>query len=209
MLRSGPLFRTLNQDADHPMQAPDSQLIERVRRRDPAAMNEFFEAYVDRIYAYVLTMTRNATLAEDMVQETFLRLHRALERLDPQRDPTGWVITVAANTVRDHWRSRAHKAQGRAVDFDDLWDEPPDPAGDPSRLLERDRTGEDIREVLETLSPADREVILLRDFEELETREIAEALSLTPEAVRQRHSRAVRRLGEAYRARFGTVEEGP
>lgn len=171
-------------------------------------MNAFFETYVDRVYAYVLTMTRDATLAEDMVQETFLRLHRAIDRLDPRRDPTGWVITVAANTVRDHWRSRAHKARDRSVDFDDLWEEPPDPA-DPARDAERARTAEDVREALGKLSPADREVILLRDYEELETSEIAEALSLTPEAVRQRHSRAVRRLGEAYRTLFGAPGDTP
>ena len=179
-------------------------LLERVQRRDETAMNVFFEAFFPRVFGYVLTMVRDRTLADDLVQESFIRMHRALDRLDPARDPAPWVFTVAANTVRDHWRSRDHKAGKRSVDFDDLWDEPePDEGRDPESRALRSADAADVRACLERLSPGDREIILLRDYEQLETNEIAEGLDLKPEAVRQRHSRAVRRLGKLYKDMFG------
>ena len=64
-----------------------------------------------------LSKEQAAHLAEDLTHEVFLRLNRALDRLDPDRDPTGWVFTVATNCVRDHWRSRSHKSKQRDTEL--------------------------------------------------------------------------------------------
>jgi RNA polymerase sigma factor (sigma-70 family) len=172
--------------------------LQRVCDRDPAAMNRFFDAYYDRAHGYVTRLVRDATLAEDLTQEAFLRMHAALDRLDPTRDPAPWVFTVITNTVRDHWRSRQHKAGERSVALDDVWDLPSaEPA--PDHALERGDDQAMVRAAMGRLSPADREILLLRCTQERDHAEVGEILGIKPEAVRQRYSRAVRRLTAAYR----------
>jgi RNA polymerase sigma-70 factor (ECF subfamily) len=176
----------------------DKATLERVRRRDRAAMNDFFEAYFDRVYGYVVSATRNPDLAGDIVQDAFVRMHKAIDRLDPDRDPSPWVFTVAINTLRDHWRSWEHRNRGRMVDADRLWDTPvAGPLPGDSLLTEERNRG--VHNALARLSPADREVIWLRSYEDLPFEAVAEALGSSVEAARQRHSRAVRRLGKAYK----------
>jgi len=177
--------------------ALDKDLLIRVRRRDPAAMNAFFTAFIDRVYGYVLGLTRNPVLADDILQDAFVRLHRAADRLDPGRDPAPWVFTVVTNTLRDHWRTFEHRHRGRMVDVDALWDQPsPDPG--PAAHLEQEESDRAIHRALGRLAPADRELILLREYEGMDYGALGELLGATPEAVRQRYSRAVRRLGKAY-----------
>ena len=177
-------------------------LLRRVARRDREAMDVFFAHYYDRVYAHVVNLLRDRTLGEDVCQDVFLRLHRSVEQLDPGRDPTGWVFTVATNAVRDHWRSREHKRGAREQGVDDLTRlDVEHPDANVQAVMEKD---EDLRSVwaaLEELSPDDREIILLRDYEEIETASVGAMLKLKPDAVRQRYSRAVKRLGELYRRR--------
>ncbi len=65
--------------------------------------------------------------------------------------------------------------------------------------MERDEELRAVWQALHSLREADREIILLRDYEELPTSDIAAMLELTPDAIRQRHSRAVAKLGEVFR----------
>jgi RNA polymerase sigma-70 factor (ECF subfamily) len=178
----------------------DEATLRRVREGDEAAMNRFFDAFFDRVFAYVTRLVRDRTLAEDLTQDSFVRMHGALGRLDPARDPTPWVFTVVTNTVRDHWRSRAHRATMRQSSLEDVGELPSDDGrGAPDRALERKESARAVRAAMGRLSDADREILLLRNFRSLTTEEIVEILGIRPEAVRQRYSRAVRRLGRAYR----------
>lgn len=177
-----------------------SAVLERVAQCEPEAMDVFFNHYYDRVYAHCVNMLRDPILGQDLTQEVFLRLHRAVRQLDPQRDPTGWVFTVATNVIRDHWRSREHKRGERELHVEDqgqLSAAHPDP--DVQSVMERDEELQAVWQALHGLREADREVILLRDYEELPTAQIAEMLDIAPEAVRQRHSRAVARLGELFK----------
>jgi len=163
-------------------------------------MDVFFNHFYNRVYAHVVNMLRDPILGQDLTQEIFLRLHRTVKQLDPQRDPAGWVFTVATNVIRDHWRSREHKRGERELiveDQEQLKAIHPDP--DVQSVMERDEELQAVWTALQSLREADREVILLRDYEELPTAKIADMLEIAPEAVRQRHSRAVVRLGELFR----------
>jgi RNA polymerase sigma factor (sigma-70 family) len=182
-------------------------VLERVVRCEPDAMDTFFNHYYDRVYAHVVNMLRDPILGQDLTQEIFLRLHHAVKRLDPQRDPTGWVFTVATNVIRDHWRSREHKRGERELSVEDhaeLRAAHPDP--DVQSVMEKDEELQAVWSALRGLREPDREIILLRDYEELSTADICEMLELTPDTVRQRHSRAVARLGELFRE-FGKNEK--
>jgi len=175
----------------------EPKIVALAAQRDEAAMDAFFQFFFPRVYGYVRSLVRNQALADDVVQDAFLRLHRSLDRLDPERDPAPWVFTVVTNTIRDRWRRWEHKNRGRIVDVDDLWDQP---SSEPDALeeLERSDRSTGIRRALDHLSPADREVILLRTYEGLRWSEVAEATGVSEQALRQRHSRAVKRLGKTY-----------
>lgn len=182
----------------------DRETLCRVRDREPAAMNRFFDAYFDRVHAYVTRLLRDATLAEDLTQDAFVRMHGALDRLDPDRDPSPWVFTVVTNTVRDYWRSRLHRTNGMNVSLDDAWDVAANnEQSSPERDLLRKEAAAQVREALGRLSPADREILLLRSFQNLRTAEVEEILGISADAVRQRYSRAIKRLGVAYRELHG------
>jgi RNA polymerase sigma-70 factor (ECF subfamily) len=178
-------------------------MLRRVRDRDPQAMEVFFEHFFDRAYGFAVHLVGNASLADDLVQEAFLKMHGAIDRLDPERDPAAWVVTIVRNCARDHWRSRAFKTSQQNTDLDAAWDvASPEASANPHRVLERSEDARAIQDALQTLSPADREVLILKEYQGMSTTEMATVLDRTPEAVRQRHSRAVRRLAEAYRARM-------
>ncbi len=174
-------------------------VLRQVVRRDGPAMAVFFEYYYDRVYAHVAQLTRDRTSAEDLTQEIFIRLQKTIERLDPDRDPTGWVFTVATNVVRDHWRSAGQRRRGAEVSPEAAGAHLlPHPDPDVAAVLEHDEELRAVWAALDVVSTEDREIILLRDFEELPTSEIAGMLELNPDAVRQRHSRAVARLSRAF-----------
>lgn len=174
-------------------------ILVRAARRDRGALELFFEHYYDRVYAHVVNLLRDPVLGQDLTQDVFLRLHKVIEKIDPDRDPTGWVFTIATNVVRDHWRSADHKrreAESRTGDPVDLNLAHPD--RDVQSAMEKDEELKAVWAALHLLSLDDREVILLKDYEELSTAQIATMLELKPDAVRQRHARAVTRLGKAF-----------
>jgi len=166
----------------------------RVRDRDTDALNEFFEFYFDRAYSYVCRLVKNPTEAEDLTQVAFIKMHRAIHTLDPERDPTSWVFAVVSNTVRDHWRSRRYKQslQNRPIEdtplSDNLTAEDDQAARDTARVLEA---------ALDSLSENLKAVVLLRDYEDLSYAEVAAALDIEEAAARKRHSRALQELRKA------------
>lgn len=176
----------------------NAETLRKVVARDPAALNGFFDHYFDRVYTHVTYLTGDPVLAEDLVQDVFIRLQQTIDRLDPERDPSGWVFTVATNTVRDHWRSKQHRKSTQEIDIEKVADSSlADGQPTPDQDLEHRQAETRVREALLTLAEIDREVLLLRTYGELETAEVARILNITPDAVRQRHSRAVGRLREA------------
>ncbi len=175
-------------------------VLKRVTQCDPEAMDVFFNHYYDRVYAHVVNLLRDPVLGQDLTQEIFLRLHRTIKQLDPERDPAGWVFTVATNVIRDHWRSREHKRGERELHVEDQSRlNAPHPDPDVQSVMEKDEELRAVWQALHSLRDADREIILLCDYEELPAARVAEMLTISPEAVRQRHSRAVTRLGGLFR----------
>jgi len=169
-------------------------LLARVRERDPAALEAFFNRYFDRAYGYVCRLVRDPDEAEDLVQVAFMKIHRAVHTLDPDRDPGSWVFAVVSNTVRDYWRSKRYKQSQKnrpiekTVVTDNLTAEDDQAAREIARVLDR---------AMENLSERLRAVVLLRDYEDLSYGEIAGILGIAEAAARKRHSRALAELRAA------------
>lgn len=181
------------------------ELLERVRRREPEALDSFFEHYFDRVFALVARLLGDRTRAEDVTQEVFLKVHRHLERLDPARDPAPWLYTVATNACRDVWRSGAFKLERRSVPVEDEGGPLPLASSTPGperELLTAERARR-VQEAIDRLPPEQREAVLLHDYEGLDHQRVADLTGVNHAAARKRYSRALRALAASLKDVLG------
>jgi RNA polymerase sigma-70 factor, ECF subfamily len=152
-----------------------------------------YERHSREVWAMAYARWMNADTALDIMQETFLRLWKQLESGESILNPRAWLLRVARNLAEDHAKS-AFRRNGT---------HPPQtmngvPAHEllPLENLEREETFARLREVMEQMPKADREILTLRYALDYETGEIAELLSINATAVHMRLSRARQRLAE-------------
>lgn len=149
-------------------------------------------AHRPALFRYLVRFTGDGDLAEDLAQETLVRLR---ERPPEDRgDPRRWLFTVATNLARDAYRrtrrqdALARRAAGRLP----VGDPPPDPAA----AVERGEAVRRVRGALAALKERDRAILLMRE-EGFTHREIAEAVGTTPKSVGTLIARALDRMAEA------------
>src|SRR5258706_9847549 len=84
----------------------DAALASRLKNRDPRAMSDLYDRYGRLAYFLIYRIVANESAAEDMVQETFLRVWNSIHNFDEKRGPLGrWVLSVARNRAIDYLRS--------------------------------------------------------------------------------------------------------
>lgn len=171
----------------------DPEFAERLRARDPAALERFFDRYFDAVYGCVRRLVGSEQDAEDLTQDIFLNIHRALPTFDPGRRLSPWVRAIALNRIRDHWRRRPRiPVAGSSAEEDAQTDA----SERPDSELERNERDVLLRRAIYGLPLGMRAVLFLRVYDELGFEAIARMLELTPEAVRKRYSRALGLLRE-------------
>ncbi len=133
--------------------------------------------------------------ADDIAQDTFLKVWKNLRAFDPQKAQfKTWLMRIARNTVTDYLRKKKSLVfsdfeNGDASPFD-----MPDPEPLPDELIARASDARSVREVLEKLPPAYREVLLLRYMSRLTFQEISETLGEPSNTIRSRHHRGLLQL---------------
>jgi len=151
--------------------------------------------YVNGLYGYALVLTKNRSDAEDLVQETYVRAIRAMGRLRPGSNVKGWLFTILRNIWLNELRQR-HKAP-EVLDIEA--DERTLNTADENTLspheayvsgLERN----EVRKAIQQLPAEAREVIVLREYEELSYQEIASVLDCPVGTVMSRLARARTKL---------------
>lgn len=175
---------------------PDGQRFRlAVAARDEAALARFYAAYAPRIHAFVKKHVQDEHTAEDLTEDVFHHVVRALGNYDPSRELRPWVFAVAANVLRDHWRSRKRHASARVVSIDDeLAERLPGNEERPSARIERGELSNFVRDAVAKLPESLRSAVWLRAFEGLSFEEIAARLGRNVEAVRKRYSRGLAEL---------------
>ena len=180
-----------------PARAPelDEITLARARRGEATACRALVDRYSRPVFALLSRMLLSrAPLVEDLAQETFLRVFRALPDFDP-RGParlSTWVLTIATRLALDELARRA-PASHSWTPLDERW---PDPARTDAPL-ERRTLGLAIARAVEELPADQRAAFVLREFHELDYAEIATALDVDPGTVKSRLSRAKERLRAA------------
>lgn len=171
--------------------------VDGLRRGDGAAFDAVFGAYRRRVFAYLVRMTRRRDVAEDLLQETFLRLAQHARTLLPETRPGAWLFTVAHRLFVSWTRAQAVRAQ-LAGDLPETERAAPgDPTRSPFEALADSQSQLALERAFAGLAPAYREVALLVGVEGMTPGEVAQILGQTPEAVRQRLARARKELAGA------------
>ena len=171
--------------------------VARLRQGDPEALGPLLARYQNRLYRYLLRLVRDQATAEDLFQQTWLRVVEKVHQYDALRSFEAWLFALAHNLAIDHLR------RYRPESLDQLLspDEPRHmqfPSAGPDaldRALRQERTGMVI-EALDELPAVYRELLSLRFEEEMKLVEIAEVLDVPLSTVKTRLKRGLERLRE-------------
>ena len=169
-----------------------------LRRGDPDALATLMGRYQNRIYRYLLRLVRQPADADDLFQQTWLRVAEKIRSFDTSRDFDAWLFTLARNLAFDHLR----RVRPRSLDEPVSDDSPEDTmvtrlaSGDPGpfeQLLATERARH-LAGALENLPLTYREVLSLRFEEEMKLEEIAMVLSTPLSTVKSRLRRSLQQL---------------
>ena len=169
------------------MQPSEQAWLQQAQQGDDLAFSYLVEAYQRPVYNLCYRMMGNAEDAEDAAQETFIRAYKALDRYDPSRKFSTWLLSIASNYCIDQHRRR--KLPTFSVDAFDSPIVPHDGLSVEAQMMQDERQSQ-VTDLLETLQPKDKAAIVMRYWYDYSYEEIAEALSLTVSAVKSRLHRA-------------------
>ena len=172
-------------------------MFRRVTADDREALAAEALRFLEPLFATALRLTRNRSDAEDLVQDTFVKVLRFSGRFTPGTNLKAWLYTILHNT----WRNRRRGAARDTVEIDSPRVEEAaatgsDAADSPERILLRATLDADLQAALDALPEAFREAVWLRDVEEFSYAEIAEMLGIPIGTVMSRISRGRRLLFE-------------
>jgi RNA polymerase sigma-70 factor, ECF subfamily len=187
----------------------DAGLIARLKAGDPDAFEELVRTYGGRLLAVARRFVRNESDAQDIVQGAYLSAFRALPQFEGGCQVSTWLHRIVVNTALMKLRTRRRKPEepielllpafqedGHHVEQFSDWTTPAD------ALLEKKETRATVRACIAQLPDNYREVLMLRDIDELPTQEVAQLLNLTPTAVKVRLHRARQALSTLLRKEY-------
>lgn len=154
-----------------------------------AMLTGLYDEYYDRIARFAYTRLGNRADAEDIAGETFLKALKSLDSYQERGTPMqAWLFRIAKNLITDHFRRAQRKPTVPIGDFDTAGDD--DPAGDVERKLEMER----VNAAMTRLTPDQQEVLRMRFYAGMNTREVAEVLQKSDGAVRQIQHYGIQKL---------------
>lgn len=187
----------------------DKDLVSRARTGDQQAFSKLMRRYQDRIFSLTLRWIGDRQIAEETTQEVFIAVYRSLDRFRGESSFSTWLYRVAIN----HCKNKKIYRRRRAADKHEPLEGKKDPDDDspdrqhPSHLETDTQTHQSeaqviVHQALEALSDEQRQIIILRDIQDLDYDEIAELLELPRGTVKSRLHRARNELAKILRNRI-------
>ncbi len=168
-------------------------LIVRAREGDKVAQSKLVQLWYKRIYNFGYKFFFDHDLAMEVAQKTFISMHRNIDGLQETSRFKSWLYTIAVNYCREELRKR--KAN-RSVSLHDLrpgeseesyrWEASSSRSENPERQLRHSELSDLLQQCLLELSDEQREVVIMKEYEGLKFREIAEALQISENTVKSR-----------------------
>ncbi len=173
-------------------QKSDEELMLNVQKGDMAAFEALYDRYQKRLFHFILRFARERFLAEDIFQETFLRLLKGRKSYRKGARFSTYLFIIGRNLCLDvlkSWESR-HLLLSR----EDEIERAADKSKGSDKILEESERGKNIQSAIEALPADQREVLILKKYSGLAYDEIARIVNSTPAAVKQKSYRAVQSL---------------
>lgn len=166
-------------------------IIKKCQQGELTEFSRLYDHYLRPIYDFIYYKTYHQETAEDLTSQTFIK---ALEKINTYKAGKGtfksWLYKIAQNTVIDYWRARKSEAN-----IEDIWDLSAD---DPIEVdLEVKENLNRIKKYLQQLKPRQRNVLIMRLWQELSYKEIADNLDLSEANCKMIYSRAMKNLRQA------------
>lgn len=185
--------------------ALDQMLVDRFKEGDQSAFDEMVRRYWDRIYSMVLQLLRNQQDAEEVTQDAFIRAHRGLANFRGDSAFSTWLYQIATNLARNRYWYWWRRKRDKTISFDapvsadsetSLAEIFPGEAETPEDVAVTSEFVERVAEGMEQLSEKHREILILRNVQNLSYEEIAETLGISVGTVKSRIARARESLRE-------------
>jgi RNA polymerase sigma-70 factor, ECF subfamily len=189
------------------MEWTDSEAAEEARKGNQSAFRVLVERHSRSVFRLAFGMTGNEQDAEDLVQETFLRVYKQLHRFNGRAAFGTWIYRIAANCSLDFIRARNNRKEQPPPTGDEStvsWLDyvaAPDPS--PERLTQSGQIAELLVPAMEQLSEMERLAFVLRHYEGCDIEEIARTLGVESNAAKHSVFRAVQKLRRALEPAWG------
>ncbi|TAN33615.1 RNA polymerase sigma factor [Patescibacteria group bacterium] len=173
----------------------DREIIGQCQKGELKQFGLLYDKYAKKIYDFVYFKTWHKETAEDIVSQVFMKGLESVKKFDPDKGTfSAWLYAIARNTVIDYYRVK--KAD---VNIEDVWDLglPAGKAGehvDLDSAIDARDTLEKVKKYLGKLEPTQREIVIMRVWQEMPYEEIAEALGKSAESCRMSFSRVMAKL---------------
>lgn len=185
----------------------EARLVRLARNGDRQAFEELVEMYKDKIYHLGYRMLSNSMEAEDVTQDTFLRVYMNLDRYDENQKFSTWIYRIGTNLCIDRLRKRkptysldAEMPEGDGTDWYSLLKSDQDT---PEEEIVLSETQDQIRSAIETLPEKYKSVVILRYLHDMSLQEIGDVLGMPVTTVKTRVHRGREFLRKKLEPEFG------
>lgn len=181
---------------------PDVRLMVQVRADVPGAFESLVENYQHRLVGILFHMVGNIDEAEDLCQETFLRIYKARKGYRPRAKFSTWLFTIANNLALNHLRNKGRNANVAigggtgSQSVASVGKQLEGREGTPSAQMRQAELSDVVREALGVLNEDQKMAVLLNKFEEMSYAEIADIMGRSPAAIKSLLARARTQLRE-------------
>ena len=200
------------------MDQSDQTLIRKIVKHDAAAFETLFARHRASVRQHVLSIVRTESVAEDLVQEVFLRVWTRAEQWNGQGEFKGWLFRIATNIALNHLRTvrrqRQEPLETSPDEFDNEDERPPDPdwmvdtsSHGPEVMVERAEQSQLLWQLVDGLSQEKREVLHLIYQKEMALREAAMELGIPEGTVKSRLYYSIRHLAREWKEIASDWEE--
>lgn len=176
----------------------DEQHMKRFQEGEMASYNVLVDRYKNQLFNFVFRYVNDSALCEDLLQETFLRLYKNKHYYKEIAKFSTWIYTIAANLAKTELRRRKRRTIFSISNYteDNKDYELPDLASRPDQDVQSENTLSHIQAAIEKLPDVFKEVIILRDIQDLDYDEIAEITNTPLGTVKSRINRGRAKLAE-------------
>lgn len=183
-------------------------LVDRINEGDPSAFQEFVERYKKKIYFLAYDLMGDHHDAEDISQEVFIKVFRSLKNFRRNSKMSSWLYQITVNASIDALRKKSVKPQEALEDLEKVEAQASLLGSglhveNPARSAEASLIQEHISRALQKVSPKERTIFVMRHFNDLDTKEIAEILKVSQGTVKSFLFRAIRKLRKELSPCFG------